>query len=114
MKEMKIININQIEKTFRNVSNTDISALGLSLIKELKFMETTLKKLKKEIKDNGVIVKMSQGKYDIERANPAIASYNSMIKNYNTNIKQIYEMLSSDILNDSNDPNDNFDDDDLS
>ena len=54
---------------------------------------------------------MPQGKYDIERANPAIASYNTMVKNYNSTIKQLYELLNSNTVIESTD---NFEDDDLS
>ena len=36
---------------------------------------------------------MCQGKYDIERANPSLSSYNTMIKNYTTTSKQLFELL---------------------
>ena len=109
MERLKQININHIEKVFKELSNKDISVLGISLISELKFMKATLKSLKKEIKDRGVIVVMPQGNYDIERANPAIASYNTMVKNYNSTIKQIHELLSACNV----DYTDDFDTDDL-
>ena len=109
MTTIKKIDLKMIEETFKNIDENNISSLGLSLVNEMKFMKTTLSKLKKEIKDNGVITTMDQGKYSIERANPAISSYNTMVKNYNSTIKQIYELLSS--VNIEND--DNFEDDDL-
>ncbi len=109
MEKLKQINITHIEKVFKELSNKDISVLGTSLISELKFMKTTLKNLKKEIKDRGVIVIMPQGNYNIERANPAIASYNTMVKNYNSTIKQIHELL----ISCNAESTDDFDNDDL-
>ena len=109
MERPKQINISHIEKIFKELQNQDISVLGISLINELKFMKTTLKDLKKEIKVKGVVVVMPQGNYDIERANPAIASYNTMVKNYNSTIKQVHELLSSCNV----DQSDDFDNDDL-
>lgn len=109
MAKLKKVNISQIEETFKNIENENISSLGLSLIKELRFMGVTLNKLKKEIRERGVITMMDQGKYTIERSNPAITSYNTMVKNYNSTIKQI-----SDLLQFANtDLPDNFEDDDL-
>ena len=69
----------------------------------------TLNKLKIEIEDKGPIVSMCQGNYDIERANPAIQSYNSMIKNYQSCIKQIVELLPQEDTNSIDD----FDNDEL-
>ena len=52
---------------------------------------------------------MSQGKYSIDRANPALTQYNSMIKNYQSTVKQINDLLPKDSL----DGNDDFDNDEL-
>jgi len=109
MNNIKRINLKQVEESFKQVDDENISTLGMSLINELKFMKQTLTQLKKEIKTKGVVTEMDQGKYTIERANPAITSYNTMVKNYNSTIKQIYELLSSSNAT----PEDNFEDDDL-
>lgn len=109
MNNLKRINLKQVEESFKMIDDENISTLGLSLINELKFMKQTLKELKKEIKTKGVVTPMDQGKYIIERANPAITSYNTMVKNYNSTIKQIYELLSSSNVA----TEDNFEDDDL-
>ena len=111
MKKMKKVSIKELSNTFKSIDNAEVKELGLSLINELEFMSTTLINLKKEIEEKGVVVVMPQGKYDIERANPAIASYNTMVKNYNSTIKQLYELLNSNTVIESTD---NFEDDDLS
>ena len=36
---------------------------------------------------------MCQGSYSINRANPALQAYNTMIKNYTSSIKQLVDML---------------------
>lgn len=83
--------------------------LGLTLIKELEFMKKTLTNLKKELVDKGVVTEMPQGKYSIERANPALSQYNSMIKNYQSTVKQISDLLPKDSM----DSFDDFDNDEL-
>ena len=111
MTKMKKVSIKELSNTFNSIDNAEVKELGLSLINELEFMSATLTNLKKEIEEKGVVVIMPQGKYDIERANPAIASYNTMVKNYNSTIKQLYELLNSNTVIESTD---NFEDDDLS
>ena len=49
--------------------------------------------LKKEIQEKGVVTTMCQGKYDIQRSNPALNQYNTMIKNFSSTIKQLNELL---------------------
>ena len=110
MERIKNINISHIESLFKNTDSQEISVLGLSLIKELKFMKKTMSSLKKEINEKGVVVSMPQGNYDIERSNPALASYNTMIKNYNSTIKQIYDLLNTTQPNEEDYEKDNLSD----
>ena len=51
---------------------------------------------------------MDQGKYTIDRANPALQQYNAMTKNYNSTIKQISELIPKDLVD-----IDDFDNDEL-
>jgi len=108
LRKIKDININSIKETFLDMG-TDKSKLGLALIEEAKFMKTTLTKLKKKIKNDGVVTNMCQGKYDIERANPALSQYNMLIKNYQSCINNIVNLLPKDEYS----AEDNFDEDDL-
>jgi len=104
MKEPMKIDLNYIKRTFKEMNN-EKGILGTQLINEVAFMKRTLKSLKDEIKNKGPVTKMSQGSYEIERANPAISQYNTMVKNYNTVIKQLIDILPK---NDSQE--DGFDD----
>ena len=106
-KEVKI-DLKSLKNTF-NEMDSDKGKLGLSLLEEAEFMKITLDELKKNIKDKGVVTEMCQGSYNIERANPALNQYNSLIKNYNSTVKQIADILpKEESVND-----DNFDEDDL-
>lgn len=108
MKNLKKLNLKSIKETIETLDN-DAKVLCNGLLNELIFMQSSLNKLKKEVKSSGVITKMCQGKYDIERANPALNQYNTLIKNYSSCIKQLYDLLPKD-----NNPNDeDFEDDDL-
>lgn len=102
MDKIKTINFKSLKKVFNEMPE-EKAMLGLSLIKELEFMKKTLTKLKKELTTKGVVTKMDQGKYFIERANPALTQYNAMIKNFQSTVKQISELLPKEI-------SDNFDD----
>lgn len=73
--------------------DTNKNKLGLGLVDKAIFMEETLKKLKKEIDAEGVVTEMCQGSYTIKRENPALKSYNGLIKNYISIIKLINDLL---------------------
>ena len=102
------IDLKSLRNTFEEM-DSDKGKLGISLLEEAEFMKKTLKELKKNIHDNGVVTEMCQGSYNIERANPALNQYNSLIKNYNSIIKQISEILPKE----KSLVDDNFDEDDL-
>lgn len=99
----KEVDLKSIKMTIDTLEN-DKKVMCTSLLNELIFMKTTLDDLKKEIEKNGVVTKMCQGKYDIERANPALNQYNTLMKNYSSCIKQLNDLLPKEIDN-----NDNFD-----
>lgn len=99
----KEIDLNSIKTTIDTMEN-DRKVLSTSLLNEIIFMQETLDNLKKQVSEHGVVTKMCQGKYDIDRANPALNQYNTLIKNYSSCIKQLNELLPKEIDN-----NDNFD-----
>lgn len=108
LKKIEEIDLNSIKETIELLDN-DRKVLCLSLLDELNFMKTTLNDLRKQVEKNGVVTKMCQGKYDIDRANPALNQYNTLIKNYSSCIKQLNDLLPKEELN----PEDSFDDDTL-
>lgn len=96
MKKIEEFDLNSIKDTIDTLDN-DHKALCGRLLNELMFMQITLDDLKKAIQEKGVVTKMCQGKYDIERSNPALNQYNTMIKNFSSCIKQLNELLPKDV-----------------
>ena len=92
MAKKQSADIKELKKVFEE-TNDNRSKLALSLLDKAEFMEDTLKKLQQKVKDDGVVTSMCQGKYDIDRENPALKSYNTTIKNYTSVIKQLNDML---------------------
>ena len=108
MKKVERIDLKAVKDTFESLG-TDKSKLGLNLVEEAEFMKLTLDELKSKVVKDGVVTSMCQGKYNIDRANPALSQYNMLIKNYQTCIKNIAELLpKGDSISE-----DTFDDDDL-
>lgn len=85
-------NLKDIRSIFENRRDSK-SQLALNLLDKIEFMENTLLELQDEIDKNGTITEMCQGAYSINRANPALQAYNTMIKNYTSSIKQLVDML---------------------
>lgn len=108
MKKIKPVNFKILKKTFNEMDN-EKGMLGLSLLKELEFMKKTITKLQREVQKKGVVTQMDQGKYSIERANPALVQYNAMVKNYQSTVKQVNDLLPKDL----SDGYDDFDNDEL-
>ena len=92
MANKKTVNIKDLRNVFEKM-NDNRSKLALSLLDKAEFMEDTLEKLQDRIKENGVVTSMCQGAYNIDRANPALQAYNVTIKNYNSVIKQLADLL---------------------
>lgn len=64
------------------------------LVDRLYFMERTLKSLEKEIRENGPMVEGKNGNgFTVVQENPAQKSYNTMIKNYNSTMKMLVDLL---------------------
>lgn len=71
----------------------DEKLIGRHLADELIFMQETLKTLKNEINDKGVIEKFEQGKQSFFRESPALKSYNTTLQRYSQLYKQLNSML---------------------
>jgi len=91
MKKQKLKSLAELKQIF--TGNETNSVLALNLIDKATFMDNTLKNLEAIVKAEGEITLMDQGRYSIERANPALTSYKDLIKSYTTVIKQINDMI---------------------
>ena len=92
MATKKIEDLDKIEKAFEKLGGNK-AILGLKLLKEAQFHEKTLETLRANIEANGATSEMCQGSYSITRENPELKSYNTMVKNYQSLIKQINDLL---------------------
>lgn len=72
-------------------------ALATGPIKDLAFMRVTLEKLKDIVNKEGVIDEMEQGGYTIQRAHPALKSYNDMIPKYNSSKQLLINMFPKEV-----------------
>lgn len=68
--------------------------LAKKFVNELFFMDKTLNKLHQIIKDEGAIAEKINGNgFKVREENPALKSYNAMIRNYNATLKHLLDLL---------------------
>lgn len=101
MKKIKEVDLKALRDTFEKMDN-DRTTLGISLLEEAEFMKKTLNDLKDKIEKEGVVTSMCQGKYNIDRANPALSQYNQLIKNYQTCIKSLLDLIPKEEISNEN------------
>lgn len=88
----KTYDLKSLRNVFESIDDNK-SKLALNLLDKIEFMEETLQELQEQTRKNGVVTEMCQGKYNIERANPSLQAYNVTMKNYQSAIKQLVELL---------------------
>lgn len=91
-KELKEEKLSALKKIFENVKENK-KTLVTGLIEQASFMYVQLSELNEIIEKNGVVEDFKQGKQQFTREQPAVKTYNAMIKNYNITIKQLSEFL---------------------
>lgn len=84
----------KLKKIYKNLSKEHLE-IAKKLIERAAYMLVSLEDMEAKINEDGLVVKMPQGNYEIERAHPLLQPYNAMVKNYNTIIKQLSELLPS-------------------
>ncbi len=68
--------------------------LAQKLVNRAVFMEKTLKKLEKQVKEEGAVISCKNGNgFDTTMEHPAQKSYNTMIGKYNALMKTIIDMI---------------------
>ena len=83
---------NRIKKIYKNLPKERLE-IAKKLIERAAYMLVSLEDMEAKISEDGLVVRMPQGSYEIERAHPLLQPYNAMVKNYNATIKQLNEML---------------------
>ena len=82
---------NRIKKIYKNLPKERLE-IAKKLIERAAYMLVSLEEMEAKISEDGLVVTMPQGSYEIERAHPLLQPYNAMVKNYNATIKQLNEM----------------------
>ena len=85
---------NRIKKNYKNLPKEQLE-IAKKLIERAAYMLVSLEDMEAKINEDGLVVKMPQGAYTIERAHPLLQPYNAMVKNYNATIKQLSELSPS-------------------
>ena len=78
---------NRIKKIYKNLPKEQLE-IAKKLIERAAYMLVSLEDMEAKINEDGLVVKMPQGAYTIERAHPLLQPYNAMVKNYNATIKR--------------------------
>ena len=82
----------RIKKLYKDLPE-DRKKLAEKLIERTAFIAVSLAEMEQTINEEGNVVKMPQGDYEIDRAHPLLTVYNAMIKNYTAVIKQLDALL---------------------
>lgn len=84
--------IGNFKKIFADMDE-DKKQFAERLIQQCSFMFVTLAELQETLNEQGSIEFFVNGKQEMLREHPAAKTYNTMIKNYNSTIKQLIDML---------------------
>lgn len=87
--------ITELKKIFKEIDE-DKKPFADRLIQQCAFMLTTLNELQETLNEQGSIELFVNGKQEMLREHPAAKTYNTMIKNYNSIIKQLLDLLPED------------------
>ena len=99
----------KLEKIFKPILDEKKMKLAQSLIDKVSFMCVTLESLQEEITEKGCIEEYQNGKsqWGLKKST-AVDIYNTMIKNYNTVMKQLLDLLPKEVKVDDIDEFDEF------
>lgn len=98
----------ELEKILKKIPNEKSNEAFL-IAEELKFILKTIEELKKDIEEKGAVEHFINGKQDFLRESPALASYNKLMKTYDTFYKNLINLVPKEDLN----VDDDFDEDSL-
>ena len=85
----------KLEKILEKIPNEKQNEASL-IVEELEFILETIKDLKKKIKETGSVEHFINGKQDFLRESPALASYNKLMKTYDTFYKNLINLIPKD------------------
>ena len=87
--------LTKLTNIFKNLS-PDKQKLAEGLKNQAAFMVATLAELQEILNNDGAIEMFEQGAQKMLREHPAAKTYNSMVKNYTSVCKQLFDLLPED------------------
>ena len=85
----------ELKKIFKDI-DADKKPFADRLIQQCSFMLATLTELQETLNNDGSVELFINGSQKMLREHPAAKTYNTMIKNYNSTIKQLIDLLPED------------------
>jgi len=89
IRKKELLKLNRI---FKNLQE-DKKKLAEGLKEQAAFMISTMSELQEILDNDGAVELFEQGTQKMLREHPAAKTYNAMIKNYNTVMKQLFDLL---------------------
>ena len=89
------MNLKKLKKILEKVPNEKRNEAEL-IVEELEFILETIADLKVKIKETGSVEHFINGKQDFLRESPALASYNKLMKTYDTFYKNLINLIPKD------------------
>lgn len=90
----------KLNRIFKNLP-ADKQKLAEGLKSQAAFMVATLAELQEIMNQDGPVEMFEQGKQRMLREHPAAKTYNTMVRNYTTVCKQLFDLLPDDAKNKS-------------
>ena len=108
-KEEKILKeFNRLQKIFKDIKKEKKDTVT-KLIQNAAFIGCTLEDLQESINKNGIISEYKNGENQFgTKKSPQVETYNTMIKNYSSIIKQLTDLLPKESIKQEDDGFDNF------
>ena len=82
----------ELENILKKIPDEKLNEAAL-ISKEMKFILKTVELLKADIEEKGAVEHFINGKQDFLRESPALASYNKLMKTYDTFYKNLIALL---------------------
>lgn len=91
-----------IDEILKKIPSEKMSEASL-VADKLRYMEEKLEEVQKQIDEKGVVEHFINGKQDFLRESPALASYNKLMKTYDTFYKNLINLIPKESIEEDTD-----------
>lgn len=99
--------VKAIDEILKKIPSDKLNEASL-VADKLRYMEEKLVEVQKQIDETGVVEHFINGKQDFLRESPALASYNKLMKTYDTFYKNLINLVPKEIIEETDDDLDEF------